>query len=173
MVKKDIQASYKLNVFIVESELYEIYDILETHIFTCTEWASVENGLLWRYASRLDLLYSCLYTLQKVLCNHTTFSCIPSACKGYPVSYLGSPTIVRLWKSWNIQVLKSWNIQVQVSGYLLFYAINCYLERLKWVAQSGRKHLTGDGLTYRNAMHMHISTRLNFGWTMPECVIIK
>ena len=28
------------------------------------------------------------------------------------------------------------------------------------MAQSGRKHLIGDGLTYRNALHMHISTRL-------------
>ena len=29
----------------------------------------------------------------------------------------------------------------------------------------------GDSLTYRNALHMHISTRLNFGYTMLECVM--
>ena len=30
--------------------------------------------------------------------------------------------------------------------------------------QSGRKHLTGDRLTYRNALHLHISTWLNVGY---------
>ena len=56
-------------------------------------------------------------------------------------------------------------------GSLLFYTINCWTERVKWVARTGRKHLTGDGLTYQNALHMHISTRLNFGYTMPGYVI--
>ena len=36
------------------------------------------------------------------------------------------------------------------------------LHRVKYVAQSGRKHLTGDSLTYQNVLHMHISTWLNF-----------
>ena len=57
---------------------------------------------------------------------------------------------------------KSWNLQVKVSGSLLFYTINCWIERVKWVAQSavsGRKHLTRDGLTYWNALN----TQLNFG----------
>ena len=40
------------------------------------------------------------------------------------------------------------------------------------MAQSGRNHLVRNSLTYRNALHMHISTRLNFGLTMPECAII-
>ena len=40
------------------------------------------------------------------------------------------------------------------------------------MAQSGRKHLTWDGLTYRNALHMQIFTLLNFGYTIPECEII-
>ena len=56
-----------------------------------------------------------------------------------------------------------WNLQVKVVGSLLFYRINWWWERVKWVAQSEHKHLTGEGLTYQNALHMHISTRLNFG----------
>ena len=64
---------------------------------------------------------------------------------------------------------KSLILQVNVSAALLFYTIHCRIERL---AQSGRKHLSGDCLSYRNALHMHISTRLNFGQTMPENIII-
>ena len=59
-----------------------------------------------------------------------------------------------------------------MSGSLLFYTINCWIKRVKWVAQSGQKHLTGDSLTYWNALHTHISTQLNFGKTLPECVIM-
>ena len=35
----------------------EIFDILKIKVFTCSFWASVENGLLWRYASQSSLLY--------------------------------------------------------------------------------------------------------------------
>ena len=60
-------------------------------------------------------------------------------------------------KSW---VLKSTGKSI---GFLLFYMINWKIERVKWVARrSGWKHLTGDSLTYRDALHMHISTWLNF-----------
>ena len=46
VVKTRIFRHHISGIFIVESKLYEIYDILEAHIFTGTEWASVENGLL-------------------------------------------------------------------------------------------------------------------------------
>ena len=38
--------------------MIKIYDNLKINIFTCSCWASVENGLLWRCASRSSLLYS-------------------------------------------------------------------------------------------------------------------
>ena len=39
------------------------------------------------------------------------------------------------------------------------------------MAQSGRKHFPGDGFTYRNSLHMHISMRLNFDKTARVCNI--
>ena len=51
-----------------------------------------------------------------------------------------------------------WNIPMQITSVLkstgikagfFVYTINWRKERVKWVAQSGHKHLTGDSLTYR------------------------
>ena len=38
--------------------LIKIYDILKNNILTCSCWDSIESWLLWRYSSRLSLLYS-------------------------------------------------------------------------------------------------------------------
>ena len=48
----------KLNFFQFRNLLIKIYDILKNNILTCSCWASVENWLLWPYASRSSLLYS-------------------------------------------------------------------------------------------------------------------
>ena len=63
-------------------------DLLNNDICTCSCWASVENWLLWRYASHSSLLYGGF----RHLSNHTKFSCIPFGCKGWHFFYLGSPT---------------------------------------------------------------------------------
>ena len=71
--------------------------------------------------------------------------------------------------SWQAHALlkstgKSWHLQVKVLGSLLFYLINCWIERVKWGAQSGCKHLTGDSLTYRNTYFYTPEFRLNYAW---------
>ena len=71
------------------------------------------------------------------------------------------------WQARAFLTGKSWKLQIKVSGSLLhvFYTINCWIEGEKWAVQSGRKHLTGDGLTYWNAcacavLHGWISVKL-------------
>ena len=64
-VYADVVLLYKLNNFQSRTFLKKIYDILKNNILTCSCWASVENWLLWRYASRSSLLYSGFrYTLE-------------------------------------------------------------------------------------------------------------
>ena len=58
VVYTDVDVLYKSNIFQSRSFLIQIYDISKLNIFTCSCWASVENGLLWRCASRSSLLYS-------------------------------------------------------------------------------------------------------------------
>ena len=58
VVYTDVGVLYKPNVFQFRSFLIKIYDILKINIFTRSFWTSVENGLLWRCASRSSLLYS-------------------------------------------------------------------------------------------------------------------
>ena len=58
VVYTDVFVLYKPNVLQSRSLLIKIYDILKTNIFTCSCWASVEIGLLWRCASRSSLLCS-------------------------------------------------------------------------------------------------------------------
>ena len=57
-VYTDVGVMYKPNIFQSRSFLIKIDDILKNNIFTCSCWATVENGLLWRCASRSSLLYS-------------------------------------------------------------------------------------------------------------------
>ena len=57
-VYADVVLLYKLNIFQSWTFLIKIYNILKNNILTCSCWASVENWLLWRYASRSSLLYS-------------------------------------------------------------------------------------------------------------------
>ena len=54
----DVVLLYKLNNFQSSSFFIEIYDIVKNNIFSCSCWASVENGLLWRNASRSSRLYN-------------------------------------------------------------------------------------------------------------------
>ena len=57
-VYADVELLYKLNIFQSWTFLIKMYNILKNNILTCSCWASVENWLLWRYASRSSLLYS-------------------------------------------------------------------------------------------------------------------
>ena len=50
----DVILLHKLNIFPPH-----IYDILKNNIFICSCWGTIENGLLWRYAIRSSLPYSC------------------------------------------------------------------------------------------------------------------
>ena len=58
VVYTDVGVLHKPNFFQSRSFLIKIYDVLKINIFKCSCWASVENGLLWRRASRSSLLYS-------------------------------------------------------------------------------------------------------------------
>ena len=57
-VYADFVLLYKLNIFQSWTFLIKIYNILKNNILICSCWASVERWLLWRYASRSNLLYS-------------------------------------------------------------------------------------------------------------------
>ena len=61
---------YYINPFFQsQSFLIKTYDILKTNIFTCSCWATVENGLLCSGASGSSLLYS---GLGYMLCSENT-----------------------------------------------------------------------------------------------------
>ena len=47
----DVGVLNKPYIFQSRSLLIIIYDILKNDIFTCSCWASVENGLLWRWSA--------------------------------------------------------------------------------------------------------------------------
>ena len=57
-VYMDVGILYQQNIFQSRSFFYKIVDILINLISTCSYWASKENGLPWRCASRSSLLYS-------------------------------------------------------------------------------------------------------------------
>ena len=61
----DVGVLYKPIIFKSRYILIKIYDILKIKIYTCSCWASVENGLLWRCVSWSSLLNSGFwYTLE-------------------------------------------------------------------------------------------------------------
>ena len=57
-VYAEVVLLYKLNIFQSRFFWIKIYGILKNDISTCSCWASVENRLRRRYASRSSLLYS-------------------------------------------------------------------------------------------------------------------
>ena len=88
---------YKVNIFYSRTFLIKIYDILKNNNLTCSCWASVESCLLWRYASRSNLLYSGFrYTIEIPL-QPTKSSCIPFGCNGKHFFYLSLPTSILAW----------------------------------------------------------------------------
>ena len=64
------------------------------------------------------------------------------------------------------------NLQVKVSHSLLFYTINCWIQTVKWVVQSGCKHMTG-GLTGQNvhALFHMAESQLNYAWVSNNTTI--
>ena len=94
----DVGALYKPNVFQSRYFLITIYRILKIKIFSCSCWASVENGLLWRRASRWSLLYSGFrYTI-------ATIQNLAVYLLGVRVSIFPTlvPRLSSLWKLWYI-----------------------------------------------------------------------
>ena len=87
---------YYINSIFLSPDLFiTIYDILNNDIFTCSCWASLENWLLWRYASQSSLLYGGFrHTTELPLQPYQIqlYTCTFWGARVSNFFYLGSPT---------------------------------------------------------------------------------